>query len=249
MAVGSFLSGLAGGYRTGQDIQDRRKERGILEEIAKQGRSDKQQGNKGGGNAKASVPQDGGTRSRGRSVLPAAKQGGGGRGDYASEFDASLARTESGGRYGVVNSEGYTGKYQFGQARLDDYNRANDAQITTATFRDDPQLQERVQDWNVRDIDTFIDENGLGDYIGRDVGGVTMTRDGLRAMAHLGGKSGMRNFVTSGGRYNPADSNGTALSDYAKTHASAVPRTQPEAPPTERGVTTRAASIVSQFYR
>jgi hypothetical protein len=40
-------------------------------------------------------------------------------------------------------------------------------------------------------------------------------------MAHLGGKEGMRRYLTSGGAYNPSDSNGTSLSDYAETHSGA----------------------------
>lgn len=240
MAFGSFLGGLADGVRSGEGIKQRREnretQRGILDALRSDGR-DTLNGERG----TDFVPQNGGTGG-GRSVLPAAQGRGSGRGDYASEFDASLARTESGGRYDVVNAEGYTGKYQFGQARLDDYNRATGSKIDTTSFRDDPALQERVQDWHVRDIDSYIDDNGLSDYIGRDVGGVTMTRDGLRAMAHLGGKGGMRKFVTSGGQYNPADSNGTALSDYAATHASALPTT-------ERGVVGRGESLVTRYYR
>ena len=39
-------------------------------------------------------------------------------------------------------------------------------------------------------------------------------RDGLRAVAHLGGKSGMKKFVRSNGEYNPSDALGTSLQDY-----------------------------------
>ena len=39
-------------------------------------------------------------------------------------------------------------------------------------------------------------------------------RDGLRAVAHLGGKSGMKKFVQSKGYYNPADELGTSLQSY-----------------------------------
>ena len=39
-------------------------------------------------------------------------------------------------------------------------------------------------------------------------------RDGLRAVAHLGGKGGMKNFVRSKGQYNPKDQLGTSLQDY-----------------------------------
>ena len=39
-------------------------------------------------------------------------------------------------------------------------------------------------------------------------------RDGLCAVAHLGGKSGMKKFVQSIGDYNPADELWTSLRSY-----------------------------------
>jgi hypothetical protein len=139
--------------------------------------------------------------------------------DSVSRFNDGLSVTESGGNYGVVNSEGYTGKYQFGPARLQDYNTANNANVTMEEFRANPQLQEQVQRWHVGDIDNFVAQNGLDQYIGQTIGGVLITQDGLRAMAHLGGNAGMKRFLESGGQYNPSDSNGTSLADYAATHA------------------------------
>jgi hypothetical protein len=133
-----------------------------------------------------------------------------------SGINASLARTESGGDYSIVNSEGYTGKYQWGKARLDDYNRANGTSFTLEQFRADPGLQEQAQAWHVRDI-----VSQTGDLVGRAVNGTTMTPAAIVAMAHLGGIGGARKFVETGGAYNPADSNGTRLSDYARIHGGA----------------------------
>lgn len=129
------------------------------------------------------------------------------------DYNASLARTESGGNYQAQNSEGYTGKYQWGQARLDDYNRATGSSFTLEQFKASSDVQERAQNWHNADID-----GSLGDLVGTVVGGVTMTRDALRGAAHLGGIGGARKFVETGGAYNPSDSNGTSLLDYAKTH-------------------------------
>lgn len=149
--------------------------------------------------------------------------GGGGAGDPHATFNASLSRTESGGDYTVTNSEGYGGKYQFGQARLDDFNKANGTQFAvadlTAGTPEAKALTEAVQNWHVGDIDNFVSSNGLDKFIGQTVGGVQITQNGMRAMAHLGGLGGMRKFLETGGQYNPADSNGTSLSDYATTHA------------------------------
>lgn len=134
-------------------------------------------------------------------------------GDGLAGFNESLARTESGGRYGVVNSEGFTGKYQFGEDRLTDYRRATGAKFTIDEFRQNPALQETVQAWHIRDIDAR-----LAKHVGKTAGGLSLSQNALRAMAHLGGVGGAEKFVMSDGKYDPADSNGTRLSDYAKTH-------------------------------
>jgi hypothetical protein len=49
---------------------------------------------------------------------------------------------------------------------------------------------------------------------GKVINGVPVTREGMVNVAHLGGKGGLQKFITSGGQYNPADANGTRLSDY-----------------------------------
>lgn len=138
-------------------------------------------------------------------------------GDGIDDFNRSLARTESGGNYQVTNSEGYGGKYQFGQARLNDYNRAHGANVKVSDLTmgtpEARELTERVQRWHVGDIDA-----DLGDLVGATVKGQTLDANAIRAMAHLGGKGGARKYVESGGKYDPADSNGTRLSHYAKTH-------------------------------
>ena len=141
-------------------------------------------------------------------------------------FSQGLGQTESGGRYDAVNAEGYSGKYQFGPERLADYNQATGQNVTMDQFVASPETQEAAQKWHVGDIDNFIDAKGLNDYLGETIGGVEITTNGMRAMAHLGGKEGMRKFLVSEGEYNPEDSNGTSLSDYARTHAGGQQPTQ-----------------------
>jgi hypothetical protein len=133
-----------------------------------------------------------------------------------SQFREDLARSESGGRYGVVNPEGYTGKYQFGPARLTDYMRATGTMFTMDQFRKSPELQERVQRWHEGDILNYVAANELDRFIGQVVGGVKITPQSMLGMAHLGGKAGMRQFLETGGEYNPEDSNGTSLRDYGQ---------------------------------
>jgi hypothetical protein len=132
------------------------------------------------------------------------------------DFREELGRSESGGRYGVVNREGYTGKYQFGPARLADYMNATGQKFSMAEFKNNPALQERVQSWHEGDILNYVADNELDQYIGQVVGGVKITPQAMLGMAHLGGKSGMRRFLETGGEYNPEDSNGTSLRDYGQ---------------------------------
>ena len=73
-------------------------------------------------------------------------------------------------------------------------------------FKEDPVLQERVVRWHLADIDEAID--ALGDKASG------YSRDGLRAVAHLGGKAGMKKFVKSKGEYNPEDELGRSLREY-----------------------------------
>ena len=78
--------------------------------------------------------------------------------------------------------------------------------FTTQEFKDDEQLQHKVAQWHIADLNKAID--ALGDVAAE------YDRDGLRAVAHLGGKSGMKKFVQSKGGYNPADELGTSLQSY-----------------------------------
>jgi len=65
----------------------------------------------------------------------------------------------------------------------------------------------------IRDVNSHWEcPDQVVDALGDDVAGYD--RDGLRAVAHLGGKSGMKKFVQSKGEYNPADELGTSLQSY-----------------------------------
>jgi hypothetical protein len=127
-----------------------------------------------------------------------------------------LLNKESGNNYGARNKQGYVGRGQFGDARLEDARRAGvlPEGMDKEAFRRDPNTQQAVEKWHFSDINDFIDKRGLGAFEGKTVGGVPVTREGLVNVAHLGGKGGMEKFITSGGVYNPTDANGTRLSDY-----------------------------------
>ncbi len=128
----------------------------------------------------------------------------------ASSFMAALTASESGGRadaeYTTRDGRRHVGLLQFSEARLQDFRNATGETFTQDEFAQDVELQSRVGDWHMASIDQAIDD------LGEAAAG--LDRDGLRAVAHLGGEAGMRRFVRTNGGYNPSDELGTSLSDY-----------------------------------
>jgi hypothetical protein len=129
------------------------------------------------------------------------------------DFADALMMSESSGRSGVqitARSSGrdqtMTGLFQFSEDRLTDFRRATGEDFTIEQFRANPDLQRQVFNWHIGDIDRLIDQNNFLEQ--------GYTRDGLRAVAHLGGLSGMIRYARSRGEYNPSDKFGTSLSDY-----------------------------------
>jgi hypothetical protein len=106
-------------------------------------------------------------------------------------FLERLTQSESSGdnnaEINIADGRRYVGALQFGDARLQDYQAATDTSFTQDEFKANSALQDKVAAWHIADIDKTID--GLG--INTD----GYDRDGLRAVAHLGGKGGMRRFV------------------------------------------------------
>ena len=147
-----------------------------------------------------------------------------GQGGPIEPFATRLQGAE--GNPGSVNAAGYSGQYQFGTSRLADlgmYKPAAGENLganqwrgtldipgfpdvkTQADFLANPAAQRAALDVHVRNIDTAIAQTPGADQY---------DANGLRAVAHLGGPEGMRKFVASNGQYDPADANGTHLSDY-----------------------------------
>ena len=121
-----------------------------------------------------------------------------------------LEQSESSGRSDAAITIGdgrrFVGSLQFGIARLSDYQKATGTRFTQDEFIADEALQDSVAAWHIADIDEAI--NALGDAV------VRYDRDGLRAVAHLGGVGGMQKYVHTKGEYNPADELGTSLQSY-----------------------------------
>ena len=127
-----------------------------------------------------------------------------------------LLQRESGGNFNAKNDQGYVGRAQFGEDRLTDARNAGvvPADMSAEDFRANPKIQMAAEEWHFGDINDFIDQNGLAAYEGKSVNGIPITREGMVNVAHLGGKGGLAKFLKTAGEYNPADANGTSLSDY-----------------------------------
>jgi hypothetical protein len=126
--------------------------------------------------------------------------------DFLSRLTQSESSGDSNAEITVADGRRFVGKLQFGDARLQDYKKATGSSFTQDEFKADNALQDKVTAWHIADIDKTIDGLGLNTD-GYD-------RDGLRAVAHLGGKHGMKKFVQSEGEYNPKDEFGTSLQSY-----------------------------------
>lgn len=148
---------------------------------------------------------------------------------FASNVPRSLIGTESGGNWFAQNGEtgaggakGHYGILQFGHARLEDGKRAGviPASMTPEQFMGSRDAQVAMANWHFSDIDKNIRSRGYDQLVGQVVGGVPLSMDGMRAMAHLGGVGGLSKFIYSGGTYNPADAYGTSLAYYGQHHRS-----------------------------
>jgi len=127
----------------------------------------------------------------------------------AIEFSESSGRPDA--ENTVEDGRKFVGKLQFGWARLQDYMRDEGGAFELDEFKGDEMLQDMVAEWHKKDIKNQIEklENLPAGF---------NNKNGLTAVAHLGGLPGMRRFIKTKGKYNPHDGTkekpGTYLSDY-----------------------------------
>jgi hypothetical protein len=162
--------------------------------------------------------------------------------DEIEAFSTRMGASESGNRFEVMNPGGYVGRTQFGAPRLQTlgvytpgrgedmrgwgagggtrmapgawtgtFNVPGHPEVRTIEdFRRNPAAQRAVERAHWADIDANIDSLP---------GAENFDRNGLRAVAQLGGNGGLRRFVESGGQFNAADGNGTTLQTYYRRYA------------------------------
>jgi len=125
-------------------------------------------------------------------------------------FKEAVAFKESQGKYRLVNSLGYMGKYQFGSKALRAIGVKNEK-----AFLKDPALQEKAF-IALLSINKWILRNEIERYQGKIVNGVEVTESGILAAAHLGGAGSVKNFFKNKGNRHFRDAYGTSLKSYMK---------------------------------
>lgn len=125
-------------------------------------------------------------------------------------FKQRLAFKESQGKYNLVNSFGYMGKYQFGKEALSAIGIKD-----SSAFLQSPKLQEKA-------FVTLLALNKhiLGDEIkkfnNRVINGILITESGILAAAHLGGAGSVKKYLNTNGKRVKRDGFGTSIETYLK---------------------------------
>lgn len=123
------------------------------------------------------------------------------------EFLDAIGHRESGNRYDIVNTYGYMGRYQFGDATL----KGLGFKVTQDEFLNSPYIQEKAMQklllHNRKKLRKFIEE-----YCGKELHGVYITESGVLAAAHLAGAGNVRKFFRKG--YEFKDGFGTKMTSY-----------------------------------
>ena len=152
-----------------------------------------------------------------------------------TDFLAALAERESGLRPDAENRlTHYIGLYQMGEAALQDIGlysgdatRRNDFTGTfsgrygvssLADFLADPDAQtQAITDYHDRLWNSYLTRGGSGgaaEYIGSEIGSITITQSGLIAAAHLVGAGAVNAWLASDGAVTPSDAMGTRMTEY-----------------------------------
>lgn len=125
-------------------------------------------------------------------------------------FKEALAFKESQGRYTVVNTFGYLGKYQFGKTTLLRFKIYN-----TKAFLKNPELQEKAFIALCK-VNKWILRKDIQRSVGKNINGITITTSGILAAAHLSGAGNVKKFLRSNGTQNFSDAYGSSIESYLK---------------------------------
>lgn len=140
--------------------------------------------------------------------------------EASTELMDKLGARESSNDYSAVNSRGYAGKYQFGLGALQDtgYKDSSGKWLgkdninSQEDFLNNPEVQERAMKDYLKKQEGYLKAKGALNYIGKDFNGITLTKQGLLAAAHLVGAGGVSEMLKTGKV--PTDANGTPATEY-----------------------------------
>ena len=108
-------------------------------------------------------------------------------------FKEAVAFKESQGKYTVVNTLGYLGKYQFGRTTLERFDIYD-----TKAFLKNPELQEKAFT-ALCSVNKWILRRDIKNSVGKTINGIKITESGILAAAHLSGAGNVKKFLRSNG--------------------------------------------------
>ncbi len=129
-------------------------------------------------------------------------------------FKEAIGFKESQGRYSIVNSLGYLGKYQFGTSTLQTL-RIHNAEY----FLYNSKLQEKAFKANCS-YNKWLLQDAIDKHIGTTINGIEITESGIIAAAHLAGAGSVKRFLRNKGNGRRImDAYGTNIEQYLKKFA------------------------------
>lgn len=134
-------------------------------------------------------------------------------GNKFNGFKEAVAFKESQGKYHVVNTLGYLGKYQFGKSTLERFRIYN-----TSHFLKTPKLQEDAF-LALCSLNKWILRKDIKRSVGKKMNGVIITESGILAAAHLAGAGNVKKYLRSYGRKCFSDAYGASIKYYMKKFA------------------------------
>ncbi len=124
-------------------------------------------------------------------------------------FKEAIGFKESQGRYRIVNTLGYLGKYQFGEATLITLRIHN-----LDYFLYSSNLQEKAFKANCS-YNKWQLQNEIEKYVGSTINGIHITESGIIAAAHLAGAGSVKRFLRHNGKSKRiVDAYGTSIEQY-----------------------------------
>lgn len=125
-------------------------------------------------------------------------------------FKEAVAFKESQGKYRVINTLGYLGKYQFGRTTLERFKIYD-----TKAFLNNPEQQEKAF-IALCSVNKWILRKDIERSVGKTINGIKITESGILASAHLSGAGNVKKFLRSNGTKRFKDAYGATIQMYMK---------------------------------